>query len=97
MTTRNGRTVLLIKASEKNSFGGIVYGDSKSGLASYVEPSGLMRANNRRQQLESEEEEEIARILSDCSQSVQQIAEEELSNLELRQCWMRCSQELPGV
>ncbi len=82
VTTRNGRTVLLIKASEKNSFGGIVYGDSKSGLASYVEPSGLMRANNRRQQLESEEEEEIARILSDCSQSVQQIAEEELSNLE---------------
>ena len=30
VTTRNGRTVLLIKASDKNSFGGIVYGDSKS-------------------------------------------------------------------
>jgi DNA mismatch repair protein MutS2 len=82
VTTRNSRTVLLIKASEKNTFGGIVYGDSKSGLASYVEPAGLMRANNRRQQLESEEEEEIARILSECSEQVRSVAEEEISNLE---------------
>ncbi|MBR2769454.1 MAG: endonuclease MutS2 [Solobacterium sp.] len=82
VTTRNGRTVLLIKASDKNTYGGIVYGDSKSHLASYVEPASLMRLNNRKQQLKSEEEDEVARILAECSAFVEEIAEEESSNLD---------------
>ena len=34
VTERSGRAVILIKASEKNFFGGLVYGDSASGQAS---------------------------------------------------------------
>lgn len=82
VTVRNGRTVLLVKAADKNRFGGIVYGDSQSGQASYIEPAGLMNANNRKLQLQNDEEEEIARILATCSQQVGAIAEEEIANLE---------------
>ena len=82
VTQRSGRTVILVKASEKNAFGGLVYGDSASGQASYVEPASLMAANNRKQELIAQEEEEIQRILRACSQEVQAVAGEELANLE---------------
>ena len=82
VTERSGRAVILIKASEKNSFGGLVYGDSASGQASYVEPASLMNANNRKQELISREEEEIHRILRACSEEVQKVSTEELANLE---------------
>ncbi|MBR3357608.1 MAG: endonuclease MutS2 [Solobacterium sp.] len=82
VTERSGRAVILIKASEKNSFGGLVYGDSASGQASYVEPASLMNANNRKQELISREEEEIHRILRACSEEVQKVSTEELANLD---------------
>ena len=82
VTVRNGRTVLLVKVSDKNRFGGIVYGDSQSHQASYIEPASLMRANNRKLELQNAEEEEIARILAKISEAVTTLAEEELSNVE---------------
>ena len=82
VTYRNGRAVLLIKASEKNSFGGLLYGDSASGQASYVEPAALVGVNNRKQELAAREQEEIAEVLRRCSKVVQDIASEELANLE---------------
>ncbi|MBQ6356998.1 MAG: endonuclease MutS2, partial [Solobacterium sp.] len=51
VTYRNDRAVVLVKASDKNQFGGIIYGDSASGQASYVEPAAVVAANNRKQQL----------------------------------------------
>ncbi len=82
VTERGGRAVILVKASEKNTFGGIVYGDSASGQASYVEPSSLMNANNRKQEMIAKEREEIARILQELSKEVGSIAAEEIANLE---------------
>lgn len=82
VTERSGRTVLLVKASDKNSFGGIIYGDSASGLASYIEPSALVHANNQKQQLLQKQQEEIDRILTELSQKIQQHADECLSNFE---------------
>lgn len=82
VTERSGRAVILVKASEKNSFGGLVYGDSASGQASYVEPASLMNANNRKQELISREEEEIQRILRACSEEVGKVSAEEQANLE---------------
>ena len=82
VTQRGGRTVILVKASEKNSFGGLVYGDSASGQASYVEPASLMAANNRKQELIAAEEEEIQRILRACSEEVGKVAGEEIANIE---------------
>lgn len=82
VTTRNGRSVVLVKASEKNTFGGLVYGDSASGQASYIEPASVVRANNHKQELLSEEQDEIAKILRECTSFVKEVSEEELANLE---------------
>ena len=82
VTYRNGRAVVLIKASEKNTFGGLVYGDSASGQASYVEPASFVSANNKRQELAQKEQEEIHKILKKLSEEVGSVAREELGNLE---------------
>ena len=82
ITTRNGRCVVLVKASEKNAFGGFVYGDSQSGNASYIEPPALISINNKKQSLVAEEQEEITKICKMLSQSVASIAHEEQANLE---------------
>lgn len=81
-TMRNGRVVVLVKASDKNTFGGLQYGDSSSGLASYVEPNVLVGPNNKKSQLLAQESDEVARILRECSNEVKKVAEEELGNLE---------------
>ncbi len=82
VTTRNGRTVILVRAADKNRFGGIVYGDSQSGQTSYIEPSVLMHANNQRLELETAEAEEISRILSEISKEVRAKADELSSDLD---------------
>ena len=82
VTTRNGRSVVLVKASEKNSFGGLSYGDSASGQASYIEPASVVKANNRKQELIQDEQNEIAKILRECTDVVSQVAEEEIANVE---------------
>ncbi len=81
-TMRNDRVVVLVKASDKNSFGGFQYGDSASGLASYVEPSVLVGPNNQKARLLAQEADEVARILRECSNEVRKVAQEELGNLE---------------
>ncbi|MCH4207097.1 MAG: endonuclease MutS2 [Solobacterium sp.] len=82
VTYRSGRAVVLVKASEKNTFGGLIYGDSASGQASYVEPSSFVGPNNRKQELLSREQDEMARILQECSREVGTVAEEEIANIE---------------
>ncbi|MBQ7889608.1 MAG: Smr/MutS family protein [Erysipelotrichaceae bacterium] len=82
ITMRNDRVVVIAKISEKNSFGGIQYGESSSGQSAYVEPGCLIELNNRRQSLAFAEQEEIERILYECSQVVKVHANEMLSNLE---------------
>ena len=82
VTYRNGRAVVLIRATEKNSFGGMVYGDSASGQASYVEPSALVPLNNKRASLIEQEKEEINRILKQCSAWIGSVADEETANIE---------------
>ena len=82
VTYRNGRAVVLIRATEKNSFGGMVYGDSASGQASYVEPSALVPLNNKRASLIEQEKEEINRILKQCTAWIGEVAEEEIVNIE---------------
>ena len=79
---RNDRAVILVKASDKNSFHGFVYGDSASGQASYIEPPEVIAANNRKAQLQEQEAREIHRILVECTKEVGKIADEEIGNLE---------------
>ena len=82
ITYRSGRAMILVRASEKNQFGGLVYGDSASGQASYIEPAQLVTLNNRRQEYLNREQQEIERILDMCSKEVSKVAYEELANLE---------------
>ena len=82
ITMRNDRIVVMAKSSEKYSFGGIQYGQSASGASAYVEPGCLIELNNRRQSLAFELQEEIERILFECSQVVKEATPDMLNNLE---------------
>ncbi|MEG0076563.1 MAG: endonuclease MutS2 [Anaerorhabdus sp.] len=82
VTTRNNRVVVLVKAGDKNSFGGFIHGESASGQTAYVEPSSFVEINNRKQSLLYQEQEEMERICWECSEVVSNIAEDCLNNLE---------------
>ena len=81
-TTRNDRTCVLVKISEKNSVDGFIHGESASGQTAYIEPRSLIILNNNLQSLKSQEANEIERILYELSQKVKQIGYELLGNLE---------------
>lgn len=82
VTERSGRMVVLVRASEKNMFGGMVYGDSASGAASYVEPAAFVPLNNRRESMRAREQEEIHRILVKCSKAAGDAAPQAIANIE---------------
>ena len=83
MTTQvQGRICVLVKAQDKNAFGGMIHGSSQSGLAFYVEPSEFVNRNNQIQTLHSEIEEEKKRICKELSLLVKQNAFTIESNLE---------------
>lgn len=57
-----GRLCVLVKASDKYKFGGIVHGQTASKAGSYLEPAELASINNSIADTESEIEEERKRI-----------------------------------
>lgn len=61
---RDGRLVIPIPPSSKRKLRGIVHDESATGKTLYVEPAEVVDANNRIRELESEERQEIIRILS---------------------------------
>lgn len=81
-TTIQGRLCVLVKAQDKNTFGGMIHGQSQSGLAYYIEPNAFVTENNRIQMLESEIEEEKVRICRQLTKAVSKGALEILSDLE---------------
>ena len=81
-TTIGGRVCVLVKAQDKNTFGGMIHGQSQSGLAYYAEPSSFVSMNNQIQSVLSEIEEEKNRICRELSALVGKEAMKILSNLE---------------
>ncbi len=79
---RNGRAVVLVKNTYKNTAGGLQYGTSLSGQATYVEPAELVSANNELSAAEDQQRQEIARILFALSQMVKQHAAGYRANLQ---------------
>jgi DNA mismatch repair protein MutS2 len=63
VTERNGRFVLLVKAEHRGSLPGLVHGSSSSGATLYLEPLATVEINNDVVALESDEAEEVQRIL----------------------------------
>lgn len=63
LTERSGRPVLAVRADARGAVPGIVHDASGSGQTLFVEPFALVEQHNRLRELQSEEREEVARIL----------------------------------
>lgn len=81
-TTIAGRVCVLVKAGEKNTFGGMIHGQSQSGLAFYVEPSLFVSLNNQVQLVLSQIEEEKQRICKELSSLTARYQTSLLADLE---------------
>ncbi|MBU6145086.1 MAG: endonuclease MutS2 [Paenibacillaceae bacterium] len=75
ITVRNDRFVLPIKAEARSSFDGIIHDQSASGATVYIEPQAIVAANNDVRRLKVEEQQEIVRILQQCSERIAQVGE----------------------
>ena len=63
ITQRDGRFVVPVKAECKGSIPGLVHDISSSGATLFVEPMGVVQANNELKELQAREEKKIDRIL----------------------------------
>lgn len=70
VTMRNGRYVVPVKAECKNEVKGLLHDTSASGATMFIEPAQVVEANNELRMLQSREEHEIERILSELSSLV---------------------------
>ncbi|RPH85312.1 MAG: endonuclease MutS2 [Candidatus Rokuibacteriota bacterium] len=70
VTVRHGRYVLPVRAEARQRVRGIVHDRSQSGQTIFVEPEGLIEANNDLVQALREEEQETARILAELTAAV---------------------------
>ena len=76
LLTRDGRYVIPIKASNRHQVAGIVHSSSGSGATYYMEPEALVPMNDAVRNLQSQEREEINRILREMCQMLFQSARE---------------------
>ena len=83
VTIRDGRYVIPVKVEHQGEIDGLVHDQSASGQTVFVEPNAVVKINNKLKQLESEEEQEIQRILQELTFLVQDKTEEIKITLKL--------------
>ena len=67
ITQRSGRYVVPVKSEFKNEIPGLVHDLSGSGSTFFIEPMGVVKANNELREWQAKEEKEIDRILAELS------------------------------
>jgi DNA mismatch repair protein MutS2 len=70
VTLRNGRFVIPVRREARAQVGGIVHDTSSTGATLFVEPPAAVEFGNRMRELESDEIEEVDRILRALSDAV---------------------------
>ncbi|MBQ7713751.1 MAG: endonuclease MutS2 [Oscillospiraceae bacterium] len=83
ITQRGGRFVVPVKAEFRGELPGLVHDTSSSGATLFIEPMGVVQANNELKELEAREEKEIDRILAALSAEAAGFAEDVAWNYDL--------------
>lgn len=83
VTQRGGRYVVPVKAECRSSVAGLVHDTSSSGSTVFIEPMGVVQANNDIKVLKSKEEAEIERILYELSATCGTHADEIIDSYNL--------------
>lgn len=81
-TIRGGRMVIPVQAEYKRKIKGFVHGVSSSGQTVYLEPVEALEINNEIRELESEEKQEIERILRELTTHIRTHRDSIRQNLE---------------
>jgi DNA mismatch repair protein MutS2 len=103
ITQRNGRYVVPLKAEARAQVPGIVHDQSASGATIFIEPEGMVEANNHFRKLELDERDEIRRILSELTARVAEHGEallemvETLTRLDLAFARGRYASQITGI
>lgn len=83
ITMRSGRYVVPVKSEFKNEVPGLVHDLSGSGSTFFIEPMGVVKANNELRELQAKEEKEIDRILAELSAEAASFKEDISQNYDL--------------
>ena len=67
ITIRSDRYVVPVKSEHKNMIPGLVHDVSGSGSTFFIEPMGVVKANNELRELAAREKKEVERILAEMS------------------------------